>query len=719
MRLRSLSCPGKKWGRDVMKFEMKQSPAMSTLTPEQLEVLYNCLMAVPEAQRFEFEEKMLQMTREQLRNFIGSAIHIDAEEVQRNMERIARLTPEQRRELVMKRSKERPEELARRSREKAMAQQKKPTAKAQGKKKAKDSGASLKRLISYLGRQKLSMALGILTSVLATVFSLLAPKQLATCLNRLQEVVDQGLNLQYNKVVVALAILGGLYLLNMIFLAWSNQLFSRVTQETLYQMRTDVDRKLMKLPFSYFDVIPKGDVLSRLTNDIENIGNALQQSMAQAVSMVLTIIGSLLMMFLISWKLTLLCVLTIPCGILVSKTIIKRSQSLYRDQWKHVGELNGIVEEIYSGINVVKGFGTEAEAMNTFEAKNAQLYEASREAQFLSYVINPASTLFNNIAYILICGVGAANVLRGTMRLGDISALLQYQKMYSNPVSSISTQINNLQSALASAERVFELLDQPEETQKEPVRPLPESVRGDIAFRHLRFGYTPDRILMHDVDVNVKAGQMVAIVGPTGAGKTTLVNLLMRFYEPNGGSITIDGVDVSEMTRHDLRSVFGMVLQETWLFNGSIRDNIAYGCEQVTEEQLLDAARSARIDHFVDTLPEGYDTVINEDASNISQGQKQLITIARAMIANPAILILDEATSSVDTRTEAVIQQAINNLLRNRTSFVIAHRLSTIRNADLILVMKNGDIVEQGNHESLLGQGGLYSSLYMSQFENS
>lgn len=702
-----------------MKFEMKQSPAMSTLTPEQLEVLYNCLMAVPEAQRFEFEEKMLQMTREQLRNFIGSAIHMDAEEVQRNMERIARLTSEQRRELVLKRSKERQEELARRSREKAMAQQKKPAAKAQGKKKAKDSGASLKRLISYLGRQKLSMALGILTSVLATVFSLLAPKQLATCLNRLQEVVDQGLNLQYNKVVVALAILGGLYLLNMIFLAWSNQLFSRVTQETLYQMRTDVDRKLMKLPFSYFDVIPKGDVLSRLTNDIENIGNALQQSMAQAVSMVLTIIGSLLMMFLISWKLTLLCVLTIPCGILVSKTIIKRSQSLYRDQWKHVGELNGIVEEVFSGINVVKGFGTEAEAMNTFEAKNAQLYEASREAQFLSYVINPASTLFNNIAYILICGVGAANVLRGTMRLGDISALLQYQKMYSNPVSSISTQINNLQSALASAERVFELLDQPEETQKEPVRPLPESVRGDIAFRHLRFGYTPDRILMHDVDVNVKAGQMVAIVGPTGAGKTTLVNLLMRFYEPNGGGITIDGVDVSEMTRHDLRSVFGMVLQETWLFNGSIRDNIAYGCEQVTEEQLLDAARSARIDHFVDTLPEGYDTVINEDASNISQGQKQLITIARAMIANPAILILDEATSSVDTRTEAVIQQAINNLLRNRTSFVIAHRLSTIRNADLILVMKNGDIVEQGNHESLLSQGGLYASLYMSQFENS
>lgn len=702
-----------------MKFEMKQSPAMSTLTPEQLEVLYNCLMAVPEAQRFEFEEKMLQMTREQLRNFIGSAIHMDAEEVQRNMERIARLTSEQRRELVLKRSKERQEELARRSREKAMAQQKKPAAKAQGKKKAKDSGASLKRLIRYLGRQKLSMALGILTSVLATVFSLLAPKQLATCLNRLQEVVDQGLNLQYNKVVVALAILGGLYLLNMIFLAWSNQLFSRVTQETLYQMRTDVDRKLMKLPFSYFDVIPKGDVLSRLTNDIENIGNALQQSMAQAVSMVLTIIGSLLMMFLISWKLTLLCVLTIPCGILVSKTIIKRSQSLYRDQWKHVGELNGIVEEVFSGINVVKGFGTEAEAMNTFEAKNAQLYEASREAQFLSYVINPASTLFNNIAYILICGVGAANVLRGTMRLGDISALLQYQKMYSNPVSSISTQINNLQSALASAERVFELLDQPEETQKEPVRPLPESVRGDIAFRHLRFGYTPDRILMHDVDVNVKAGQMVAIVGPTGAGKTTLVNLLMRFYEPNGGGITIDGVDVSEMTRHDLRSVFGMVLQETWLFNGSIRDNIAYGCEQVTEEQLIDAARSARIDHFVDTLPEGYDTVINEDASNISQGQKQLITIARAMIANPAILILDEATSSVDTRTETVIQQAINNLLRNRTSFVIAHRLSTIRNADLILVMKNGDIVEQGNHESLLSQGGLYASLYMSQFENS
>jgi ATP-binding cassette subfamily B protein len=305
------------------------------------------------------------------------------------------------------------------------------------------------------------------------------------------------------------------------------------------------------------------------------------------------------------------------------------------------------------------------------------------------------------------------------MTLGSITALLQYQKLYSNPVNQISTQINNLQSALASAERVFALLDQAEETQKEPVRSLPSPVQGDIRFRHLRFGYTPERTLMNDVDVSVKAGQMVAIVGPTGAGKTTLVNLLMRFYEPNAGGITIDGVDISELTRHDLRSVFGMVLQETWLFNGSIRDNICYGRDEVSEEELLAAARSARIDHFVNTFDEGYDTILNEDASNISQGQKQLITIARAMIANPAILILDEATSSVDTRTEAVIQQAISNLLRDRTSFVIAHRLSTIRSADLILVMKNGDVVEQGTHESLMELGGLYAELYLSQFERS
>ena len=505
--------------------------------------------------------------------------------------------------------------------------------------------------------------------------------------------------------------------MNLLFSACSNLLFSKATQETLYQMRKDADEKLMKLPFSYFDSMPKGDILSRLTNDIENIGTSLQQSMGQIVTSFLTIVGGIVMMFTICWWLTLLCLLTIPCSILVSKTILKHSQISYREQWKNVGELNSVVEEIFSGSNVVKAFGFEDDALKNFEGKNGELYEASRRAQYLSYMVNPSSTFFNNIAYILICGVGAANVLNGSMSLGSITALLQYQRMYSNPVSQIAAHLNSLQSALASAERVFALLDQPEETQKEPEQSIAQPVRGDIQFRHLRFGYTPDRILMHDIDVSVKAGQMVAIVGPTGAGKTTLVNLLMRFYEPNGGGITIDGVDISEISRHTLRSLFGMVLQETWLFNGSIRDNISYGNDRVSEEELLAAARSARIDNFVSSFDKGYDTVINEDASNISQGQKQLLTIARAMIANPSILILDEATSSVDTRTEAVIQQARNNLLKGRTSFVIAHRLSTIRNANLILVMKNGDIVEQGTHDSLMKENGLYAELYLSQFE--
>ena len=704
-----------------MDNNMKMSPSMASLSPEQFRVLQNCLMAVPEAQREEFEEKMLRMSLEQLRRFVARAGSMDPEEIQRNMEQIARMTPEQRRALVEERAKSRPEELSRLSREKMLHQQKRSAQNAPGRKggKAQNAGAALKRLLGYLGRQKAMMVLGMVTSLLSMLFSLAAPKLLSRALDRLQVVVEQNLNLQYGKFALGLAILGAFYVLTMVFLAVSNQLFSRATQQTLYQMRRDVDGKLMKLPFSYFDSIPKGDILSRLTNDIENIGTALQQSMAQVVTAVLTIVGSVVMMFTINWQLTLLCLITIPCGIFLSKYILKRSQAAYRAQWKHMGDLNGIVEEIYSGANVVTAFGVEDGALKAFEQKNGQLYEASKEAQYLSYIVNPASTFFNNISYILICALGAINVLRGTMGLGSIIALLQYQKMYANPVSTLSSQLNNLQSSLASAERVFALLDQPEETQKEPTKALSTPVRGDIRFNHLCFGYVPNRILMHDVDVSVKAGQMVAIVGPTGAGKTTLVNLLMRFYEPNGGGITIDGVDVSEITRHELRSVFGMVHQDTWLFNGSIRDNIAYGKDHVSEEELRAAVQAARIDHFVDTLPNGYDTIINEDASNISQGQKQLITIARAMIANPAILILDEATSSVDTRTEAVIQQAINNLLKNRTSFVIAHRLSTIRNADLILVMKNGDIIEQGNHESLMAQGGLYADLYMSQFDKS
>ena len=701
-----------------MDNHLKMSPALSALTDAQIQLLNDCRMALPPEQRGEFEEKLARMTPEQLNRFFTRARGMSPEEIQQTMERIGRMTPEQRRALVEKRSKMSPEEMTRLSREQEQARQAK--AKQAAKKdagKPKNAGASVSRLLAYLGRQKAVLFAGIVTAVLATAFSLIGPKVLSYALDQLQITVENNAQFQAGQILTLVGFLTLVYALNLLFSACSNLLFSKATQETLYQMRKDADEKLMKLPFSYFDSMPKGDILSRLTNDIENIGTSLQQSMGQIVTSFLTIVGGIVMMFTICWWLTLLCLLTIPCSILVSKTILKHSQISYREQWKNVGELNSVVEEIFSGSNVVKAFGFEDDALKNFEGKNGELYEASRRAQYLSYMVNPSSTFFNNIAYILICGVGAANVLNGSMSLGSITALLQYQRMYSNPVSQIAAHLNSLQSALASAERVFALLDQPEETQKEPEQPIPQPVRGDIQFRHLRFGYTPDRILMHDIDVSVKAGQMVAIVGPTGAGKTTLVNLLMRFYEPNGGGITIDGVDISEISRHTLRSMFGMVLQETWLFNGSIRDNISYGNDRVSEEELLAAARSARIDNFVSSFDKGYDTVINEDASNISQGQKQLLTIARAMIANPSILILDEATSSVDTRTEAVIQQAMNNLLKGRTSFVIAHRLSTIRNANLILVMKNGDIVEQGTHDSLMKENGLYAELYLSQFE--
>ena len=696
----------------------QRSPELAALSPEQIQFLQDCLTALPPEQRGEFEEKLGRMTSAQLQRLLNRAGGMSPEEIQETMERVARMTPEQRRALVEKRAQMSPEEMARLSRQQEEARQKKakPPEK-KGAAKPQNAGASVKRLLAYLGRQKAMLLWGIVTAALATVFSLIGPKVLSFALDQLQIAVDAHVQVQYGEILSLLGVLGLVYVLNLILSACSNLLFAEATQRTIYQMRKEVDQKLTKLPFSYLDSIPKGDILSRLTNDIENVGTSIQQSMGQIVTSLLTIAGGIVMMFTICWWLTLLCLLTIPCSILVSKGILKRSQISYRAQWKSVGEINSFVEEIFSGSNVVKAFGFEDDALKSFEEKNGELYEASKRAQYLSYMVNPSSTFFNNVAYILICGLGAANVLNGSMSLGSITALLQYQKMYSNPVSQIAAQLNSLQSGLASAERVFALLDQPEETQKEPPQTIAQPVRGDIQFRHLRFGYTPDRILMHDIDVSVKAGQMVAIVGPTGAGKTTLVNLLMRFYDPNGGAITIDGVDISDITRHTLRSMFGMVLQETWLFNGSIRDNISYGREDVSEEELLAAARGARIDNFVSAFENGYDTVINEDASNISQGQKQLLTIARAMIANPAILILDEATSSVDTRTEAVIQQAMNNLLKGRTSFVIAHRLSTIRNADLILVMKNGDIVEQGTHESLMKRNGLYADLYLSQFE--
>ena len=484
----------------------------------------------------------------------------------------------------------------------------------------------------------------------------------------------------------------------------------------LGHLRRDVNSKIKRLPFSYFDSKSKGDILSRTTNDLDNIGTALQQSAVRIISNVVMIVGCVICMFRLSWQLAILGLIMLPFTILCGRLIMSKSQKFFRNQWGALGELNGIAEEAFSGLDVVRAFGYEKKKIEEYNRKSEELYKASRKAQFLSGIINPVSAVFNNLAYIVLCCVGAFLAISGRVAIGSITAMLQYQKQYSNPVTQIASLLNTLQSAVASAERVFEVLDEKEEEETSDDYKTLDKVEGNIRFEHLKFGYTPDKLLMTDINVDVKKGQMIAIVGPTGAGKTTLVNLLMRFYEPNGGQISIDGMNIRDMTRHDLREIFGMVLQETWLFNGTIHDNIAYGKRDATEEQIHEAARAAQVEFFFDTMPDGYDTVLNEEASNISQGQKQLLTIARAMLSNPPILILDEATSSVDTRTEAIIQKAMNNLLKGRTSFVIAHRLSTIKDADLILYMENGNIVEQGTHTGLMEQGGKYAELYNSQF---
>ena len=590
--------------------------------------------------------------------------------------------------------------------------------------KAKDFKGSLKRLLSYIGRMKGSLAIVIICAILATGGSILSPLILANALNAFQGKVVNNIPFNFHRIALYVAYMGAIYLLTMLFSLAHSSLMARVTQMTVFRMREDVDKKLMRLPFNYFDSKQKGDILSRVTNDIENVGNAMQQCVTQLVTSVLTIIGCIVLMCTISWQLTIICLVLLVAGMVISKRVLAVSQKNFKQQWMQLGMLNGMVEESFSGMNVIKAFRYENAKKAEFEQKNNALYGVSRKAQFLSGIINPLTGLCNNIAYIAICGVGGYLFITGRITLGGISAMIQYQKQYSNPVMQMATVLNTLQSAVASAERVFELLDEKEEVETaEKYRTLSDGavdgkkLAGAVDFSHLQFGYVPGKLLMNDIDVHVKPGQMVAIVGPTGAGKTTLVNLLMRFYEPNGGEILVDGVPIRELTRHDLRTIFSMVLQETWLFSGTIHDNIAYGKDNVSEEEIITAAKAAQIEYFFKTMPDGYDTVINEEASNISQGQKQLLTIARAMIADPKILILDEATSSVDTRTELLIQKAMDKLLEGRTSFVIAHRLSTIKDADLILVMKDGNIVEQGSHESLLAENGLYAELYNSQFE--
>ncbi|MCR5269215.1 MAG: ABC transporter ATP-binding protein/permease [Lachnospiraceae bacterium] len=587
--------------------------------------------------------------------------------------------------------------------------------------KAKDFKGSLKRLLKYLGVHKLSIFIVFVMAILSSLFGVLTPKVLSRAMNILYDgfseiIAGKAPVIDFDTILKILILLGILYFLNAGFNYLQGYIMAGVSQKIIYRMRREVDEKLTKLPISYFDKNARGDILSRITNDIDNIGTTLQQSAVQVITSIVTITGVLVMMLYISPLLALVVLMSIPLTMIVTMGIAKRSQKYFTKQWSNLGDLNGHIEEMFTGASIVKAYGYEEKAIERFCEQNEALYENSRKAQFISGVIMPLTGTINNIAYVAICIVGGLGVINGTITFGDVTAFIQYQKQFSQPITQMANLMNVLQSAIASSERVFELLDEQEEEQSEELLPKPEHVRGEVDFEHVSFGYTEDKKLIRDMNIHVEPGQLVAIVGPTGAGKTTLVNLLMRFYEIGSGSIKVDGIDIRKLDRNDLRDIFGMVLQDTWLFSGTIADNIAYGSPVKDQAKVREAAQSAHIHRFIKTLSDGYGTILNEEGTNVSQGQKQLLTIARAMISRPDILILDEATSSVDTRTELQIQQAMEKLLKGHTSFVIAHRLSTIRNADLILVMKDGDIIEQGTHESLMAGPTFYAELYNSQF---
>ncbi|GED54691.1 ABC transporter ATP-binding protein [Brevibacillus borstelensis] len=591
--------------------------------------------------------------------------------------------------------------------------------------KAKNFKGTLRRLLGYLKPYRMKLTAVLLTAALSTVFGIVSPKLLGDATTKLFEGFMAKVNgvpgaaIDFAYVWHIIMVLIGLYIASSAFAYIQQYLMAGVAQKTVYTLRKQVDEKLARLPLKYFDARSHGEVMSRVVNDVDTISGTLQQSLTQMITSIITLIGVIVMMLTISPLMTLILILTLPLSFVVIRAIASRSRPHFKGQQQALGELNSHVEEMYTGHKIVKAFGREQSAVQKFDTINERLHEFAWKAQFISGIMMPLMMLVSNIGFVLVCVVGGVLVTRGSIRIGDVQAFIQYAQQFSQPITQTANIANVIQSTLAAAERVFEVLDEPEES-AEPVSMAGTfSLQGHVRFEHVSFGYKEEEPLIRDMNIDVKPGMTVAIVGPTGAGKTTLVNLLMRFYEIGEGRITIDGRDIRELPRGELRSLFGMVLQDTWLFNGSIRENIAYGRAGATDEEVLQAAQAAHADHFVRTLPDGYDTILNEEASNISQGQKQLLTIARAFLADPAILILDEATSSVDTRTELLIQKAMSGLMEGRTSFVIAHRLSTIRDADLILVMNNGSVIEQGNHEELLRAGGFYAELYNSQFAGS
>lgn len=587
--------------------------------------------------------------------------------------------------------------------------------------KAKDFRGTMNKLVRYMGAFKIQMLFVVIFAIGGTVFNIVGPKILGKAtteiFNGLVSKVSGGTGMDFEKIGRILLFTLGLYVVSAVLSFIQGLIMTGVSQKTTYRLRKEIAEKIDRMPMSYFDTKTYGEVLSRVTNDVDTLGHSLNQSATQLITSITTIIGVLVMMLSISPLMTLVALLILPISITLISVVMKHSQKYFRGQQEYLGNVNGQVEEVYSGHNIVKAFNKEEDMIKNFEETNGQLYDSAWKSQFFSGMMMPIMQFVGNLGYVGVAILGGFLAIRKTIEVGDIQSFIQYVRSFTQPIQQVAQVANMLQSTAAASERVFEFLDEKEEDVTVPDPVSIEGLRGNVEFDHVHFGYHEDKIIINDFSAKIKEGQKIAIVGPTGAGKTTMIKLLMRFYDVNDGAILVDGHNVKDFNRSELRQMFGMVLQDTWLFHGSIRDNIRYGKLDATDEEVIEAAKAARVHRFVQTLPGGYDMELNEEASNVSQGQKQLLTIARAILADPKILILDEATSSVDTRTEIQIQKAMDTLMKGRTSFIIAHRLSTIRDADIILVMKDGDIIEQGSHDELIAQNGFYAELYNSQFE--
>jgi ATP-binding cassette subfamily B protein len=592
-----------------------------------------------------------------------------------------------------------------------------------GAEKAKDFRGTLKKLLQYLRKYQVLIIVVLCFAAAGALFSIMGPKILGTVTTEVFEgimakITGTGEGINFESIARTMFILLGLYVLSALFMYIQGWIMSGISAKVTYKFRQEISQKINRLPLKYFDRSSQGDVLSRVTNDVDTISRTLNQSLTQIITSVTTVVGVTIMMFSISWQLTLIALLILPVSMGLIVFVVKLSQRYFKKQQQYLGKVNGHIEEMYGGHIVVKAFNGEAKSIDTFEKLNSELYDSAWKSQFLSGMMMPIMTFVGNLGYVLITIMGGWFAVRKMITVGDIQAFIQYVRSFTQPIAQIANIMNVFQQTAAAAERVFEFLEEEEETAETTVPVRGVNHHGHVVFKNVRFGYDPEKIIIKNFSCEVDKGHNIAIVGPTGAGKTTIVKLLMRFYDVNSGEILLDRHNIKEYTRHDLRENFGMVLQDTWLYNASIWDNIKYGRLNATDKEVVAAAKAAHVDSFIHTLPDGYNLILNEEQSNISQGQKQLITIARAILADPKVLILDEATSSVDTRTEALIQKAMENLMKDRTSFIIAHRLSTIRDADLILVMNEGDIVEQGNHKELLARGGFYEKLYTSQFES-